>query len=44
MGKLELAHTILENFPNAEAVAGVATGAISQGALVADILNLPFAR
>ena len=41
--KLELAHTILENFPEAEAVAGVATGAISQGALVADILNLPFA-
>ena len=41
--KLELVHTIIENFPEAEAVAGVATGAISQGALVADALNLPFA-
>lgn len=41
--KLELVHAILENFPEAEAVAGVATGAISQGALVADALGLPFA-
>jgi len=41
--KLELVHTVIENFPEAEAVAGVATGAISQGALVADALNLPFA-
>ena len=41
--KLELVHAILEHFPEAEAVAGVATGAISQGALVADALNLPFA-
>lgn len=40
--KLELARTVLENFPEAEAVAGVATGAIAQGALVADALNLPF--
>lgn len=40
--KLELVHTILEHFPEAEAVAGVATGAIAQGALVADELNLPF--
>ena len=40
--KLELAHAILEHFPEAEAVAGVATGAIAQGALVADELNLPF--
>ena len=40
--KLELIHAILENFPKAEAVAGVATGAIAQGALVADALNLPF--
>ena len=40
--KLELIHAILENFPEAEAVAGVATGAIAQGALVADALNLPF--
>lgn len=40
--KLELCRMILENFPEAEAVAGVATGAIAQGALVADSLNLPF--
>ena len=40
--KLELVHTILANFPEATAVAGVATGAIAQGALVADELNLPF--
>lgn len=40
--KNELAHNIIACFPEAEAVAGVATGAISQGALVADALNLPF--
>lgn len=40
--KLELCHTILEKFPEVEAIAGVATGAIPQGALVADELNLPF--
>ena len=41
--KVELTRIILENFPEAEAVAGVATGAIAQGALVADALALPFA-
>ena len=40
--KLELTHTILAHFPEVEAVAGVATGAIPQGALVADALGLPF--
>ena len=40
--KLELCHAVLEQFPEAEAVAGVATGAIAQGALVADQLNMPF--
>lgn len=40
--KIELVRLILENFPEAEAVAGVATGAIAQGALVADAMNLPF--
>ena len=40
--KLELVHVILDKFPQAEAIAGVATGAIAQGALVADELNLPF--
>ena len=41
--KLELCHAIHENFPEATAVAGVATGAIAQGALVADELELPYA-
>lgn len=40
--KVELARIIEENFPEAEAIAGVATGAIAMGALVADILNLPY--
>ncbi|MEG2158067.1 MAG: orotate phosphoribosyltransferase [Bacteroidaceae bacterium] len=40
--KLEICRVILEAFPEAEAVAGVATGAIAQGALVADELNMPF--
>jgi orotate phosphoribosyltransferase len=41
--KLELCHTIQEQFPEAEAIAGVATGAIAQGALVAEELGLPYA-
>ena len=40
--KIELSRMIMENFPEAEAIAGVATGAIAQGALVADMLNLPY--
>ena len=40
--KLELARVISEKFENVDAIAGVATGAIPQGALVADALNLPF--
>ena len=40
--KIELTRTILENFQDVDAIAGVATGAIAQGALVADALNLPF--
>lgn len=41
--KLELVHAILANFPETTAVAGVATGAIAQGALVAEELALPYA-
>ncbi len=41
--KLEICHTIAEHFPEVEAIAGVATGAIAQGALVAEELSLPFA-
>lgn len=40
--KNELCHLVNKHFPEAEAVAGVATGAIAQGALVADQLQLPF--
>lgn len=40
--KIEIARLISENFPEVDAIAGVATGAIPQGALVADALNLPF--
>ena len=41
--KLELSRLVAEKYPEAEAVAGVATGAIAQGTLVADALGLPFA-
>jgi orotate phosphoribosyltransferase len=40
--KIELARLILEMYPEVEVIAGVATGAIAQGALVADALGLPF--
>jgi orotate phosphoribosyltransferase len=40
--KIELARLIMEMYPEAEVIAGVATGAIAQGALVADALGLPF--
>ena len=39
---MEIVHAIHEKFPEVEAIAGVATGAIPQGALVADAMNLPF--
>ncbi len=35
-------HIIREKYPDAEVIAGVATGAIAQGALVAEELGLPF--
>lgn len=40
--KIEFARIILEKYPNVEAIAGVATGAIAPGAIVADLLGLPF--
>ena len=40
--KLELAHLVHLLYPEADYVAGVATGAIAQGALVSDELGLPF--
>ena len=42
--KLELVHAVLEHFADAEGVAGVATGAIAQGALVAAALHLPLSN
>ncbi|WP_138475922.1 orotate phosphoribosyltransferase [Dyadobacter bucti] len=41
--KKALADVIKEQYPDVQAVVGVATGGIAQGALVADILELPFA-
>ncbi|MBD8347725.1 MULTISPECIES: orotate phosphoribosyltransferase [unclassified Dysgonomonas] len=40
--KIELSRLAMEKYPDADAVAGVATGAITPGALVADALGLPF--
>ena len=40
--RIELTRLIMELYPNAEVIAGVATGAIAQGALVAETLGLPF--
>lgn len=40
--KTQLCRVIQEQFPDVDVIAGVATGAIAQGALVADELGLPF--
>lgn len=40
--KVELARLIMEQYDDVDAIAGVATGAIAQGALVAEELGLPF--
>jgi len=40
--KIELARVISEKYEDVDAIAGVATGAIAQGALVADLLGVPF--
>lgn len=40
--KVELCRTIMEKFGMPDVIAGVATGAIAQGALVADELGLPY--
>lgn len=40
--KEKIADSIKQNFSEAEAIAGVATAGIPQGALVADLLNIPF--
>ena len=38
----EFVKLVREKYPNAEAIAGVATGAIAHGVLVAEVLELPF--
>lgn len=40
--KIELARMIREKYEHVDAIAGVATGAIAQGAMVAEELGLPF--
>jgi orotate phosphoribosyltransferase len=40
--KNELANIVVNTFGKPDVIAGVATGAIAQGALVADLLGLPF--
>jgi len=40
--KIELARLIKEKYDEVDVIAGVATGAIAQGAMVADELGLPF--
>ncbi|WP_439181916.1 orotate phosphoribosyltransferase [Carboxylicivirga taeanensis] len=40
--KLQFARVLLEKYPEVDVVAGVATGAIAQGALVSDAINKPF--
>lgn len=40
--KVEFARLVSEKYPEVDAIAGVATGAIAPGVLVADVLGLPF--
>ncbi|MDK2842991.1 MAG: orotate phosphoribosyltransferase [Anaerophaga sp.] len=40
--KIQFARIIMEKWPEVDVIAGVATGAIAQGALVADLLGKPF--
>lgn len=40
--KVEMCRLIMENFEKPDAIAGVATGAIAMGALVADTMGLPY--
>lgn len=40
--KIELSRAILETYPEADFIAGVATGAIAIGAITADCLGLPY--
>lgn len=41
--KIELSRTVLEEFPEVDAIAGVAKGAVAFAAITADCLGLPYA-
>ncbi|MDE7408451.1 MAG: orotate phosphoribosyltransferase [Muribaculaceae bacterium] len=41
--KIEMARVIMENYPEVDAIASVANGAIAWGLLAADVMGLPFA-
>ncbi|WP_291860204.1 orotate phosphoribosyltransferase [Marinilabilia sp.] len=40
--KIQFARRVMELWPDVEVIAGVATGAIAQGAMVADLIGKPF--
>lgn len=40
--KSELANMVLEHFPDADVIAGVATAGIAHGVMAADLMKLPF--
>ena len=40
--KVQFARRVMEEWPEVDVIAGVATGAIAQGAMVADLLGKPF--
>lgn len=41
--KIELCRLIVENFPEADAIVAIETGAVAMGAIIADTLGLPYA-
>ena len=40
--KIESVRIIIENYNNVDVIAGIATGSIAQGVMIAEELNLPF--
>ena len=41
--KIELCRLVVENFPEADAVVAIESGAVAMGAIIADTLSLPYA-
>lgn len=41
--KIELCRLIVENFPDADAIVAIESGAVAMGAIIADTLGLPYA-